>query len=99
MHDATPAQSPLPERLYPPAISLREIWPYALLAVALLVQLYFVGPDEGATPPVPGHHVHEFVHHGRHPLRFPRPLGGGNAMPRTPPLPGLPAGLRRRPLA
>ena len=36
MHDAVHAQSPLTERLYPPAISLREIWPYALLAVALL---------------------------------------------------------------
>ena len=49
MHDAVHAQSPLAERLYPPAISLREIWPYALLAIALLVQLYFVGADQGAT--------------------------------------------------
>ena len=39
MQDAITAPSALTERLYPPAISLREIWPYALLAVALLVQL------------------------------------------------------------
>ena len=71
MHDAVHAQSPLTERLYPPAISLREIGPYALLAVALLVQLYFVGADEGATSLVPGKLVHEFVHDGRHLLASP----------------------------
>jgi hypothetical protein len=55
MQDAVHAPSPLTERLYPPAISLREIWPYALLAVALVVQLYFVGADEGATSLFPCH--------------------------------------------
>ena len=71
MQDAITAPSALTERLYPPAISLRVIWPYALLAVALLVQLYFVGADEGATSLVPGKFVHEFVHDGRHLLGFP----------------------------
>jgi hypothetical protein len=36
-----------------------------------VVQLYFVGADEGATSLVPGHYVHEFVHDGRHLLGFP----------------------------
>jgi hypothetical protein len=71
MHDAIPAQSPLTERLYPPAISLREIWPYALLAVALLVQLYFVGADEGATSLVPRPSGPARGHDGRHLLGFP----------------------------
>jgi hypothetical protein len=71
MPDAIPAPSVLTDRLYPPAIALREIWPYALLALALLVQLYLVGVDEGATSLVSGHYVHEFVHDGRHLLGFP----------------------------
>ena len=77
MHDAVHAQSPLTERLYPPAISLREIWPYALLAVALLVQLYFVGADQGATSLVPGSLIHELPN----PPIQPNVPGGG--WPRT----------------
>jgi hypothetical protein len=71
MPDAIPAPSVLTDRLYPPAIALREIWPYALLAVVLLVQLYFVGADQGATSLVRGSFVHELVHDGRHLLGFP----------------------------
>jgi Probable cobalt transporter subunit (CbtB) len=56
----------------PPAISFREIWPWAILFLALLlVQLYLVGMDEGAASLVPGHSVHEWAHDGRHLLGFP----------------------------
>jgi cobalt transporter subunit CbtB len=47
-----------------PVVSLRELWPWALFAVLLLVQLYFVAA-------VPDHTVHEFLHDGRHLLGFP----------------------------
>jgi hypothetical protein len=58
--------------VYPPAISFGEIWPWAILFVALLlVQLYLVGVDEGAASLVPGNSVHEWVHDGRHLLGFP----------------------------
>jgi hypothetical protein len=56
----------------PPAISLGEIWPWAVFVLALLlVQLYLVGMDEGAASLVPGQSVHEWVHDGRHLLGFP----------------------------
>ena len=66
------APSPVePEAIYPPKISLHEIWPWALLGFALLLMVYFVGVDEGAASLVPGHSVHEWVHDGRHLLGFP----------------------------
>lgn len=37
----------------------------------LLLALYFVGADQGATSLVPGHMVHEFVHDARHLLGVP----------------------------
>lgn len=60
-----------PEAVYPPSISLRELWPWALFAGALLLFVYFVGMDEGALSVVPGSYIHEFVHDGRHLLGFP----------------------------
>jgi hypothetical protein len=58
--------------IYPPAISLSELWPWTLFAAALLLLVYFVGIDEGATS-VFGNTmwVHEWVHDGRHLLGFP----------------------------
>ena len=44
----------VPEAIHPPAISLREIWPWALFGFALLLLIYFVGADEGAASLVPG---------------------------------------------
>jgi hypothetical protein len=52
-------------------IPIREIWPWALLGVVLLLALYFVGVEEGAASIIPGMYVHEFVHDGRHLLGFP----------------------------
>jgi hypothetical protein len=57
--------------VYPPAISLREIWPWALFGLALLLLVYFVGADQGATSIFRGTVIHEFVHDGRHLLGFP----------------------------
>ena len=55
-----------------PVIPLRELLPWAILAgLLLLLALYFVGAEEGATSIVRGMYVHEFVHDGRHLLGFP----------------------------
>lgn len=55
-----------------PLVSPRELAPYALFAgLALMLLIYFVGADEGATSLVGGHYVHEFVHDARHLLGFP----------------------------
>jgi hypothetical protein len=59
------------EVVHPPAISLREIWPWSLFALALLLLLYLVGADEGAASLVNGNLVHEYMHDGRHLLAFP----------------------------
>jgi hypothetical protein len=67
-----PVSAPaLPGVVHPPAISLREIWPWALLALILVVQVYLVGAEEGASSLFSGNAVHELVHDGRHLLGFP----------------------------
>lgn len=71
MSNALAVSSGLPEVTYPSAVSLRELWPWALFGLALLMLVYFVGVDEGAASVVPGHYVHEFLHDGRHLLGFP----------------------------
>jgi hypothetical protein len=56
----------------PARIPLAEILPWAVFAgLLLLLAIYFVGAEEGATSLVAGMHVHEFVHDGRHLLGFP----------------------------
>lgn len=53
-------------------IPLRELLPWAIFGgLLMLLTLYFVGAEEGATSIVPGMYVHEFVHDGRHLLGFP----------------------------
>ena len=72
MSDVAAAPSSVsPEAIHPPKISLHEIWPWALLAFALLALIYFVGVDGGAASMVPGSSIHEWVHDGRHLLGFP----------------------------
>ena len=59
-------------RTVPAAIPLREVLPWAVFAgLVLLLMVYFVGAEEGATSLVRGMYVHEFVHDGRHLLGFP----------------------------
>jgi len=56
----------------PVAIPLRDVLPWAILGgLVLMLAIYFVGAEEGATSLVPGMYVHEFVHDGRHLLGFP----------------------------
>jgi hypothetical protein len=55
----------------PIAIPVREFFPWLLFAVLLLLMIYFVGTEEGATSIIPGMYVHEYVHDGRHLLGFP----------------------------
>jgi hypothetical protein len=53
-------------------IPVREILPWAIFAaLALMLAIYFVGAEEGATSLIRGMYVHEFVHDGRHLLGFP----------------------------
>jgi len=60
-----PAAAPTP-------IPLRELLPWVVFGVLLLLLvLYFVGAEQGATSLIPGMYVHEFVHDGRHLLGFP----------------------------
>ncbi len=56
----------------PAPIPVREILPWAVFAGLLLVlAVYFVGAEEGATSLLSGSAVHEFVHDARHLLGFP----------------------------
>jgi Probable cobalt transporter subunit (CbtB) len=71
MSDVIASSAALPEALHPPAISLREVWPWAVFGLALLMLVYFVGADQGAASIVPGNLIHEWVHDGRHLLGFP----------------------------
>jgi hypothetical protein len=53
-------------------IPVREWLPWAIFAgLILLLAIYFVGAEEGATSLIGGMYVHEFVHDGRHLLGFP----------------------------
>ena len=53
-------------------IPLREWFPWAIFAgLILLLAIYFVGAEQGATSLISGKYVHEFVHDGRHLLGFP----------------------------
>ena len=55
-----------------PVIPLRELLPWAIFGgLILLLAIYFVGAEQGATSLISGRTVHEFVHDGRHLLGFP----------------------------
>jgi Probable cobalt transporter subunit (CbtB) len=55
-----------------PAVPLRDLVPWAIFAgVLMMVLLYFVGAEQGATSVFSGTFVHEFVHDARHLLGFP----------------------------
>jgi len=58
--------------IQPVAIPLGEILPWAIFAgLLLLIGIYFVGFEQGATSLFNGAYVHEFVHDARHILGFP----------------------------
>jgi hypothetical protein len=52
-------------------IPVREILPWIVFGALMLLAIYFVGAEEGATSIVKGIYVHEWVHNGRHLLGFP----------------------------
>ena len=53
-------------------LPLGQVLPWAIFAgLMLLLALYFIGAEEGATSLISGMGVHEFVHDGRHLLGFP----------------------------
>jgi cobalt transporter subunit CbtB len=55
-----------------PTSPLRELMPWALFGgLLMLLLIYFVGAEQGATSLIHGRVVHEFVHDGRHLLGFP----------------------------
>jgi hypothetical protein len=56
----------------PTSIPVGEILPWAIFAgLLLLLAIYFIGAEEGATSLIHGMYIHEFVHDGRHLLGFP----------------------------
>jgi hypothetical protein len=46
------------EVVHPPAIPLREAWPWLVLGLALLAVVYVVGLEEGAVSILPGRAIH-----------------------------------------
>ncbi|MBW5482228.1 CbtB domain-containing protein [Streptomyces bambusae] len=69
---ATSAVTPTAPAATAAPISLRELAPWALFTgVLMLVLLYFVGVEQGATALFEGENVHEWLHDGRHLLGFP----------------------------
>ncbi len=53
-------------------IPLRDWMPWALFGgLLMLLLIYFVGAEQGATSLLQGRAVHEFVHDSRHLLGFP----------------------------
>lgn len=53
-------------------IPVAELAPWALFATLLvLLAIYFVGAEQGATSMFSGTQVHEFFHDARHLLGFP----------------------------
>ncbi len=56
----------------PVAIPVTDVLPWAVFGGLLLVlAIYFVGAEQGATSLIRGMYVHEFLHDGRHLLGFP----------------------------
>jgi hypothetical protein len=55
-----------------PVIPISELLPWTAFAgLLLLMAIYFVGAEQGATSLLHGRAVHEFLHDGRHLLGFP----------------------------
>ncbi|MFE4830847.1 CbtB domain-containing protein [Streptomyces sp. NPDC056672] len=67
---APPTVSPVGVTVTP--LPLRAVLPWAVfVGTLMLVLLYFVGAEQGATSVFSGEGVHEWVHDGRHLLGFP----------------------------
>jgi hypothetical protein len=51
-------------------IPVSEVIPWLIFGALMLLAIYFVGAEEGATSIIPGMYVHEWVHDSRHLLGF-----------------------------
>ncbi|HMJ32754.1 MAG TPA: CbtB-domain containing protein [Baekduia sp.] len=72
MNDAAVVLPPEAAGTPAPIVSARELLPWAAFAgLLLMLLLYFVGAEEGATSLIGGSTIHELVHDGRHLLGFP----------------------------
>jgi hypothetical protein len=60
-----------PQPVSIPTIPIREVLPWAVFGGLVMLAIYFVGAEQGATSLIHGRAVHEFVHDGRHLLGFP----------------------------
>jgi hypothetical protein len=70
MSDSTVREIPVALPL--PKISLRELAPWLFFGMLMMLMVvYFVGAEQGATSIIGGTSVHEFVHDARHLLGFP----------------------------
>ena len=66
------AQRPVAAVAPVPTVSVGALTPWLVFATLLvLVAMYFVGAEQGATSLLNGTVVHEWVHDGRHLLGFP----------------------------
>ena len=55
-----------------PVIPVSELLPWAMFGgLLMLLAIYFVGAEQGATALIDGCAVHGFLHDGRHLLSFP----------------------------
>ncbi|CAM5484408.1 MULTISPECIES: CbtB domain-containing protein [Streptomyces] len=71
MAQSTAAPAPTTKVAVAP-LPLKAVVPWAVFfGVLMLVLLYFVGAEQGATAVVSGEGVHEWVHDARHLLGFP----------------------------
>ncbi|WP_329118702.1 CbtB domain-containing protein [Streptomyces sp. NBC_01353] len=69
---ASTANVSAPSVALPASLPVRAVLPWAVFAgILMLVALYFVGAEQGATSVFAGADVHEWVHDGRHLLGFP----------------------------
>jgi len=69
-HNTNPALEPSTSITQP--IPLGKLAPWLIFGgLLMLLLIYFVGAEEGATSLVSGMYVHEWVHDGRHLLGFP----------------------------
>jgi hypothetical protein len=70
--DVLAAQPPAVVAPTLPKLSLKDVLPWLIFAgLLLLVGMYFVSAEQGATSLLSGTAVHEWVHDGRHLLGFP----------------------------
>ena len=67
------AAAPVPvSPTIPAPLPIKAIMPWAVFfGLLMLLAVYFVGADQGATSVFGGSFLHEWVHDGRHLLGFP----------------------------